>query len=343
LDVDDWQIFIRFDQDTDIQDEVARRIAEIFRRTGPYDMVYFDGAEDVHAPFWYHTAGAQYRVFRYFDPAPPVCEAALNTHFGWHMMTRSNAYDVPHKYIKSFTHLVSCRTAPVRAMDFSRIEFGWVFGLYRDLGPDELEYLVSRAAAWNCPFSIRMNLDQVAANPRADDCFEVIKTWEDARLEGKITGAHREILRTLDPKQHRLVKVWDAVKSGAWTDTWQNTPFTDQEHHLLINEQGEHELVAIDPIPDEAGGRCKAYRFRRAAEPDTTYVLLWATGPDVELRLPLAADRLTLMRPFGTRLPVAEERGIAVVPVGSRRYIALPGMDADQARDVFRPPTPRQR
>ena len=56
LDVDTWVKFIRYDQNTDIQDEVARRIAEIYRETGPYTLVYFDGAEDVHEPYWYHVS-----------------------------------------------------------------------------------------------------------------------------------------------------------------------------------------------------------------------------------------------------------------------------------------------
>ena len=46
LDVDTWNVFIRFDQNTDIQDEVAERIAAIYRQTGPYAMVYFDGPVD---------------------------------------------------------------------------------------------------------------------------------------------------------------------------------------------------------------------------------------------------------------------------------------------------------
>jgi len=124
LDVDTWPIFIRFNQDTDIQDETAQRIGEIARRTGPYDMVYFDGAEDVHSPFWYHAVNAQYRVYRHFQPEPTVCETALNNHFSWHMMSRSNAYDVSSKHIKNFCYQISCRVAPVRALDFSRIEFG---------------------------------------------------------------------------------------------------------------------------------------------------------------------------------------------------------------------------
>ncbi len=335
LDVDDWNIFIRFDQNTDIQDEAARRIAEIFRQTGPYDMVYFDGAEDVHDPFWHHVAAAQHRVFRLLQPEPPVCEAAMSSHFSWHMLSRGNAYDVPAGHVKSFCHEVSCRTAPVRAVDFTRINFGWIFALYDNLGPDDLEYVLSRGAAWDCPFSIQMTPQQVAANPRAEDCLDVIKTWEDARIENRLTEAQRGMLKTLDPKHHQLVKTWHAVLTKRWVETW-SKGLTDQEHHLFINEKAEYELVPIEEIPGVAGGLVRAYAFRRAAQPGDTYVLLWAVKGEGDLRLPVAPERLTVMRPFGTRVPVKAEGQSTIIPVGGRRYVVLTGMDRDQARQVVR-------
>lgn len=336
LDVDDWHIFIRFDQNTDIQDEVGRRIGEVFKHTGPYDMVYFDGAEDVHAPFWYNVANAQHRVFRHFHTKPPICEAAMNSHFSWHMMSRSNAYDVASTHVKSFCYNVSCRTAPVRALDFTRIEFGWIFGLYDYIGPDMLEYVLSRAAAWDCPFSIRTSPSQAAAHPRREDCLDVIKIWENARINNELTNAQREMLNTLDPKEHQFVKVWDAVMTKSWIDTWRKTKFTDQEHHLFINERGDHELVPIHEIPCVGDGFFKAYSFRREGRPNDSYVLVWAVKGEADLLLPTAPDRLTLMRPFGTRLPVRAEHGRAVVRVGGRTYLVLTGMGVDQARRLLR-------
>jgi hypothetical protein len=329
--VDDWTKFIRFDQDTDIQDEAARRIAEIVNATGPYDLVYFDGAEDVHDPFWYHVANAQYRVYRLLDPAPPVCEAAMSGHFSWHIMSRGNAYDVDGRHIKSFCHEISCRTAPVRANDFTRIDFGWIFQLYRDMGPDVLEYVLSRGAAWDCPFSLRLTLDEVAAHPRADDCFDVIRTWEDARSAGRLSEAQRLTLRTLDPNEYRYVKVWHAVFLPQWVDAWSKGTFTDQEHHLFLNEQGQYELAPIREIPGVAGGRVKAFLFQRPAQPDDSYVVLWAKEGELSLKLPVSPERLTVMRPFGVQLPLAEQGDAAVVVVGSRRYLRLAGIGTEQA------------
>jgi len=335
LDVDDWIKFIRFDQDTDIQDEAARRIAEIVNGTGPYDMIYFDGAEDVHDPFWYHVANAQYRVYRLLEPAPPVCEAAMSGHFSWHMISRGNAYDVDGRHIKSFCREISCRTAPVRAMDFTRIEFGWIFQLYRDMGPDVLEYVLSRGAAWDCPFSLRLTLDEVAAHPRAEDCFDVIKTWEDARIAGKLTDAQRAMLKTLDPSEYRYIKVWHAVFLPQWVDAWSKGTFNDQEHHLLLNEQGQCEVVPIREVPGVAGGRVKAYIFHRPAQPDDTCVLLWSREGETRLTLSVSPGHLTVTSPFGVVQPSEPGTDFVTVAVGGRRYLRLAGIGTDPAIQIL--------
>jgi hypothetical protein len=124
---EDWSAFIRLNQDTVIQDEVAGRIADIYDQTGPYDMLYFDGGEDIHEPFWYNLVNAQYRVYRRLRAEPVVCETALNGHFSGHMMSRSNAYDhFADGKEKLLCRVAPYRAAPARARDFTRIEFGWL-------------------------------------------------------------------------------------------------------------------------------------------------------------------------------------------------------------------------
>ncbi len=336
LDVDDWVKFIRFDQNTDIQDEAARRLAEIINATGPYDMLYFDGAEDVHDPFWYHVANAQYRVYRLLKPQPPICEAAMSGHFSWHIMSRGCAYDVVNEHAKSFCREISCRTAPIRALDFTRIEFGWIARLHPDMGPDVFEYVLSRGAAWDCPFSIRMTLADAAAHPRAEDCFDTIRTWEDARIGGKLTDAQRTMLKTLDPKDYEYVKVWDAVFLPRWVDAWSKGTFHDQEHHLFVNERGEFEVVPIREVPAVAGGRVKAFLFQRASQPEDTYVVLWANKGELSLTVSVSPERVTVMRPFGKQLPFEKSESGVVIPVGSRRYLRLAGIGAEQAVQILK-------
>ncbi len=346
LDVDTWNVFIRFDQNTDLQDEVARRIADIYRQTGPYAMVYFDGAEDVHEPFWYHVAAAQYRVFRLLDPPPPVCEAAHYTHFSWHMISRSNAYDVVASPdgMKDFCRLMPCPTAAARAMDFSRVQFGWLGRFGRSAGgcagPDVFEYVASRAAAWDCPISLHASLEELRSNPRAEDCLAAIKIWEDARVGHHLSDEDRRALRNVAPEDACYVPCFE--QRAIYQNYRENRNLTEsqrriladrREHHLFFNELDRYELVEIEEVPGVAHGAVKAFLFHRAIEPGDTYVLAWAVEGRSRLRLP---GRLVAMRPFGTPLPCVSGDGFTEVVVGPRTYLVLRKTSSNAARQWVR-------
>ncbi|MBI5821723.1 MAG: hypothetical protein HZA88_22355 [Verrucomicrobia bacterium] len=348
LDVDTWDIFIRYDQNTDIQDETARRLADIVSQTGPYEMVYFDGAEDVHAPYWYHIANAQYRVWRLLHPPPPVTETPRYPNFAWHLITRGNAYDriAPPDGMKDFCDLMACPSAAARVHDFSRIEFGWL-GNFGDskrgcAGPDVFEYIASRAAAWDCPISIQIRARELESNPRGEDCADVLRTWEEARLGNRLTEAHRRLLRNVKPSQEHYVTCYHAfpiwenyAKDGTLTPVQREILAQRREHHLFINEKGRHELVEIKEVPLAVGSPFKAFRFQRVSQPGDTYVLIWARRGTAELRLPVAATRVTVLRPFGKSLPVKEEAGQVVITIGNRHYFQFRDTTPEDVTKLF--------
>ena len=108
-----------------------------------------------------------------------------------------------------------------------------------------------------------------------------------------------------------------------------------RQHHLFINETGEHELVPIDPVPSVAGGSVKAYTFQRAADPETVYILLWSTNDPVQLRLHIPAERVGLARPFGKKLAVESAGDVTLVRVESRQYLRLAKTSPEEARRIL--------
>jgi hypothetical protein len=313
LDVDTWTIFIRFDQNTDIQDEVAARLGDIYEQAGPFDMVYFDGAEDIHEPRWYHYANAAKRVFQHFDPTPTICEAAANSHFSWHMMTRSNAYDsVAPEGMKDFCRTYPCSRAPDRALNFTGLDFGWLHGFGSSsvsyIGPDILEFICSRGTAWDCPFSMTASLSQLATNPLTEDCFDTIKIWEDARIGGYITDDQRAELKNLD-----------------------------QEHHLFINDSNEYELVAIDPVENlESAKFTRAYTFVRESEPANTYALIWPIMGELSIFVNADINDVSMFKPFGNEIELSITDGQIVLPLPDRRYVRFAGMGQAEVSDLLR-------
>ena len=284
---------VYIDQYSDLQDEVADGIADLW--DAGFEFMYFDGSEGVNPPFWYHVAGAQYRVFRKLDPEPLFAEGAAKTHFSWHMLTGANAFDVfrPEK-LKAETIRHPFREAPRMRDNFTRLNFGWL-GYWppsdATIGtqPDQLEFVTSKAAAWDCPVSIHANPATLAQHPRTADNFEVFRRWEEVRARKWLTQEQKEMLR--DP---------------------------GQEFILLIDEKGDFELVPCSPITT-AGRDLVAFAFERA---DGFHAVYWHLSADKDLELPIAPADVALLEDLGTELPVAVGPADgALVPVGKRRYL----------------------
>lgn len=302
---------IYIDQRTSLQDEVAEKIADLY--DAGFQFIYFDGSEGVNPPFNINVSLAQYRVFKRLKPAPLFAEGAAKTHFGWHMLSGGNAFDVfrPEE-LKEQTRKWPAEEAPRMKQDFTRINFGWL-GYWvpseTTIGtqPDMLEYVTSLAASWDCPISIQVNLDAFKAHPRTADNLEVIRRWEEVRAENWLTEEQKKSLQQ-----------------------------TNQEHHLLVNENNEPELVAYDSIDDFAGGNkdIRAFIFERKGSP---YVVYWHISGDKKLELPLNSSDIRLYETLGKEETVdTSSTHRIIIPASSRRYIQGTNLSKQALLDACR-------
>ena len=201
-DVDDWYYFHRIDQDTEIQDEMAARLGEILD-AGGFRLLYFDGAEDVPPPFWHYVPLAQLRVWKCISREPRGAEAAIKSHFGWHMMSRGNAFDTfyPERTRQALDKWI-LPAARMAADDFSTVNFGWIgFFLpgektrradflannnFADTtggtSPEQMEMLAKAAYDNNAPLSVQFSLRKLRVHPKADAIMAVIKKYEDMKF-----------------------------------------------------------------------------------------------------------------------------------------------------------------
>ncbi|OGV69415.1 MAG: hypothetical protein A3K18_26040 [Lentisphaerae bacterium RIFOXYA12_64_32] len=288
---------VYLDQYSDLQDEVADGIADLW--DAGFRFFYFDGSEGVNPPFWYHVSGAQYRVFSKLKPEPLFAEGAAKTHFSWHMLTGGNAFDVfrPEK-LKEETIRHPFREAPRMQDNFTRLNFGWL-GYFlpseKTIGtqPDQLEFVTSKAAAWDCPVSIHADPAALAQHPRTADNFEVFRRWEEVRAKRWLTDEQKEMLR-------------DA----------------EQEFILLLDEKDDFELVACDRIMNVANESRDviAFTFQRKK---ALYAVYWHISADRRLELPLNPKDVAALESMGKEIEATagEGKNTTVVPVGKRRYL----------------------
>ena len=283
------------DQNTDLQDEVAEKIARIFN--AGFEFMYCDGSEGATVPQGIHVPNAQYRVWKKMDKKPIYVEGAAKGHFGWHHLSGGNAFDVfPPEMFKAMIVRWPQYEAPIMRKDFTRVDFGW-WGVYlpgqevtltdrvphrkvKSVGTqyDMWEFGTSRAAAWDCPISIQ-NPGRTKLHPRGKDLLEVIRRWEDVRAKGWLTDEMKE-----------------ALKSAT------------QEHHLYVNEKGEYELVEMQMLDGAAKApNARAFVFERGGKRMIAYWHTNGSGKlEVDLGCGVKTHELGDLKYLTTPLSVAE-------------------------------------
>ena len=286
-------------QDSDLQD-VRAEIFGAFWKAG-MRFVYFDGSEGVQPPYAFHVPNAQYRMWKRLDPQPILGEGAAKAHFGWHMLSGANAFDVfaPEEFKEKIVEYPLAE-APLMRRDFTRVNFGW-WGFWepgaeirgvRTMGvqPDMWEYGTSKAAAWDSPASVQMRLEAMSRHPRLDDVLEVMRRWEDVRAKGWLTPAQKQALRV-----------------------------PGDEYHLVFDERGEYDLVKLArvPSPDEI----RAWSFERKGWRHILYSHTSGTG-EFRVTVPdFARGQVIDVRTGAvSTFSLRREGDVFVLPAGPRRY-----------------------
>lgn len=201
------------DQETDLQDEVAAKIAAIY--ACGFEYAYFDGAEGVNRPFNFHVSNGQYRMWKLLEPKPLFSEGAAKTHFGWHILSGANAFDVfPPEVFKKNLVKFPVAQAPLSWQDMTRVNFGWwsytpprqnADGTWATRGtkPDHWQFACSQCLAWDCPATVLVYVENVEKDrANAEACFEVMRRWEEARARRLLTPEQKLMLRDTSREYH---------------------------------------------------------------------------------------------------------------------------------------------
>ena len=230
------------------------------------------------------------------------------------MLTGGNAFDVfsPEK-LKEEVIKHPFREAPRMQDNFTRLNFGWL-GYWlpseKTIGtqPDQMEFVTSKAAAWDCPVAIMADPATLAKHPRTADNFEVFRRWEEVRAKKWLTNEQKQLLRN-----------------------------ADQEFILLLNEKNELELVAYDQIMNVANEsrEVRAFTFKRNND---LYAVYWHISGDKQLELPVKQGDLTLMENLGQEIQIkpGADGNSTLLPVGNRRYIKTSKLTKEELITAFK-------
>ena len=170
---------IYINQDNDLQDEIAEKIARIY--DCGFEFLYLDGSEGVHSPTGINVSLAQYKVASKLARMPIFMEGAAKSHFGWHLQAGANAFDVfPPEVFKEKILEFPYAEAPRMADNMTRLDFGW-WNIKPETTPEMWNFADSLAAEWHCPVTIQFSFQSLESNPHADELLAVLKKWEEYR------------------------------------------------------------------------------------------------------------------------------------------------------------------
>lgn len=211
------------DQETSLLDETTTRLAAIFNACD-FDMVYFDGGEDVdRRRFNYYISKFQAVAMSKFTKRPLVHMGTAMTHNLWHSFTRSGTVDT---YLNTLRGAIAAGAkvgawptvrdhidTSVRYMlsvgdDRIPGELGW-FGIWpKDASTDglqfdEVEYLMCKSLAHDAPISLETSFSQMEKHPLTPGLLDIVRDYEELRTSGKVSAAMREKLRA--PKKDFLM------------------------------------------------------------------------------------------------------------------------------------------
>jgi hypothetical protein len=193
------------DLDSTLFDETSSRLAEIFNAC-QFDMIYFDGSEDVDKRrFSYYAAKAHAVVMQKLTKRPLIHQGGGFENELWHSFTRDATVDqYPGTYLAllqaggTVDKWPTCKDHVDRSVrrvsrcadDMTPGELGW-FGInpkrgkYDGLQYDEIEYLMTKSLPLNVPISLQTGFAQMEAHPLTPDILEIVRAYEELRWSGR--------------------------------------------------------------------------------------------------------------------------------------------------------------
>ncbi len=309
------------DQESTLPDEMHARLAEIFNTCG-FGMVYFDGGEDVdRRRFDYYVSKFQASAMRRFH-RPVIHMGTIMTHRLWHSFARSSTVDTylntlggaiiagqpPEKWPTVKAH-IDTSVAYMLSLrgDMMPGELGW-FGVWprqqrygrevEGLQLDEVEYLLCRSVAYDCPVSLQTSFGELGKHPLTPEILRLFKVYESARLAHGFSEAVQAPMR--EP---------------------------GKEFTLLQHRGNPPVLVAVHPV--DCGNSRDTHAMVGAFEGGSVATFWHAVG-SARVTLDLS-PALVRVADFDDQRVVAQKSadGKLVLPVSTRRLTLLcPTLDA---------------
>jgi len=195
--------------DIHLQDQYARRLAQVCNETG-IDLMDFDGFEALDATG--HGAFAENKFidlwYENLDRYRMTC-GSNTSHYYWHIYAFMNWGEPWYSALR--TSQVNYRIENQRYFERNLMPgmLGW-FKLETEYRPEEIEWIQARSAGFDAGYLLRVD-ESIEQSGFKETLFTAIREWQQARKSGAFSPEQREKFK--DPKQEFHLEI---ISDGQW-------------------------------------------------------------------------------------------------------------------------------
>jgi len=185
-----------FDMDTTLLDEVTDNFARVANVCN-IDMVYFDGSERLQGDHGRYNARLINAYLQKLKRKDILVQASSFSHFSWHQLARSASAD-GHGDLKGYLEQRSPAFDHFKKIGMP-LDIGWYYGYDTSATPDMYEYILGTTIGYDSSFSYQVSVARANEHPFTGRILDMVKEYEQLRLEGKVSAEMRERLQV--PKE----------------------------------------------------------------------------------------------------------------------------------------------
>jgi hypothetical protein len=191
--------------DVSLNKEIAENVADLFNATG-IRMLDFDGLEGAHstglgnygealfAKAWYDRLNENIRS--HF-----LLGASRSGHYFWHLYSRMNWGEPWYAGFRESQTEYRMLNQKYFQRNLMPGMLGW-FKMTANTTLEDIEWLMTRSAAYNAGFAFVMDLNAVKGNGLSAEILDRMNLWESARLKGLFPADITAKMRDLSTEFH---------------------------------------------------------------------------------------------------------------------------------------------
>jgi hypothetical protein len=218
--------YFLYDLDSTLAEEVIGNVCRVANAINA-DMLYFDGSERLQGDHWYYNAKLQSMYYERLRNKDALLQGSSYSHYSWHLISRMASADGSGDIKRYLDERIPWFHS--YADNLMPLDIGWYYVYDPEVTADQFEYVLQKCLGFGASISVQTNPQRLRDHPEMGAIFDLVRTYEQLRLAGKVPESTRAVLR--EPgREYRLLRAPLRLRRVAY-GPWQAVTGLDGQHN----------------------------------------------------------------------------------------------------------------